>query len=514
VPSDPIRIESGLVAGDAEANEGIRSYKGIPFAAPPLGPLRWRAPQPAPSWSGIRRADAFGPRCVQGRIFDDMVFRDEMSEDCLTLNVWTPARTLADRLPVMFWIHGGGFQAGSASEPRQDGRRLAARGVVVVSANHRLGVFGFLAHPELTEESGNGASGNYGLLDQIAALRWVRRNIAAFGGDPDNVTIFGESAGSFSVSALMISPLARGLFHRAIGESGALFNAGDQVLAPCGLAQSERAGVELAATLGARSLAELRSQPADALLKAALAWKGRWFSPTLDGHVIPGDARALYAAGAQSRVPLLAGWNRDEMRGQVVLAARRPNAAAFGALVRLRFGGLADEVLRHYPASSDAEALESAARLAGDLFVGYATWKWLSLHAATPGTRVYRYAFDHAPPLRPDWKINGTPVTAGDVGVWHSCEIEFVFGTLGWEPGREPRPSDRIVTGRVMEYWVNFARSGDPNGPGLPIWPPFRREEPNVMRLAVEPHATRDERPSRYEVLDELLGKADTLRER
>ena len=245
----PVKTDKGAVEGTAAAS-GIRAFKGIPYAAPPVGALRWKAPQPAAAWTGVRKADAFGARCPQVKVWDDMVFRDEMSEDCLYLNVWTPAD--AKKLPVMVWIHGGGFVAGSASEPRQDGERLAGKGVVVVSLNYRLGVFGFLAHPELTKESPRHASGNYGMLDQVAALQWVKANIAAFGGDPGNVTIFGESAGSFAVSALMASPAAKGLFHRAIGESGAFFTAGDQTLAPRPLAESEQDGLKLAETLAAQ----------------------------------------------------------------------------------------------------------------------------------------------------------------------------------------------------------------------------------------------------------------------
>jgi para-nitrobenzyl esterase len=502
--TEAVRIESGLVAPVHETERGVRAFLGIPFAAPPVGALRWRAPQPPPPWLGVRRASAFGSRCPQGRIFDDMVFRDEMGEDCLHLNVWTPATSSAERLPVMFWIHGGGFQAGSASEPRQDGAQLAARGVVVVSANHRLGVFGFLAHPELTRESEQGSSGNYGLLDQIAALRWVRTNIAELGGDPNNVTIFGESAGSFSVSALMVSPLARGLFHRAIGESGAFLGAGDSLLAPASLTASEEAGARFATEAGAGSLAELRSRPADSVLSSALAWKGRWFSPTLDGHVVPGGVHAIYAAGAQSRVPLLAGWNADEMRGQVVLAPLRPTAASFAGIVRARFGEHAEALLDHYPARTDAQALDSAAVLAGDLFVGYATWKWAWLHAATGGASVYRFSFEHAPPLRLGWRMHGKDVTAADVGVWHSCEIEFVFGTIGWD-GREVRPDDRAVSDLVMSYWVSFARSGDPNAPQLPTWPAYTQAEPRVLRLAVDANARRDPRHERYVALDAAL---------
>ena len=383
--ADAVRTKAGVVEGAAEPEGSVRAFRGIPFAAPPVGELRWREPQPAAPWPGVRKSVEFGPRCIQGRIFDDMVFRDEPSEDCLYLNVWTPARSAAGKLPVMVWIHGGGFQAGSASEPRQDGGRLARKGVVVVGINYRLGVFGFFAHPALTKESGHGASGNYGLMDQVAALRWVRDNIAAFGGDPGNVTIFGESAGSFAVSALVASPLARGLFHRAIGESGAYL--GKHALDPKTLGASEETGARFAASIGAASLADLRAKPADEVLKSALGFQP-WFAPTVDGHVLPKNPNDIYAAGEQARVPLLAGSNADEVRAGVVLGKERPTAKSFAEQTRSRFGQAADALLKVYPAGSDEEALESAAALAGDLFLGYATWKWTDVHARTAGARL------------------------------------------------------------------------------------------------------------------------------
>ena len=341
--------ESGRVEGTESQDARVRIFRGIPFAAPPIGELRWQAPRPVTAWQGVRKATAFGNRCMQAPIFSDMIFRDEMSEDCLYLNVWTPARAATERLPVMVWIYGGGFQAGSASEPRQDGEKLAGKGVVVVSFNYRLGVFGFLAHPELTKESGHNASGNYGLLDQIAALRWVKANIAAFGGDPGKVTIFGESAGSFAVSALMASPLAQGLFHHAIGESGAFFNSGSGALAPARLPASEASGGSFAQSLGATSLAALRAKPAADALQAAAKGPGRWFAPIIDGYVLPRDVHAIYADGRQSPVPLLAGWNADEVRSGVVLAKEKPTAASFIERTRKQFGADADAVFKAYP---------------------------------------------------------------------------------------------------------------------------------------------------------------------
>jgi len=319
--SEPVATTSGLVSGLVSADGAVRTFRGIPFASPPTGELRWRAPRPAPPWPKARQAIAFGPRCIQAPVYDDMVFRDQPSEDCLYLNVWTPAKAAGEKLPVMFWIHGGGFQAGSASEPRQDGERLARKGVVVVSANHRLGVFGFLAHPGLSAESGRGASGNYAFMDMVAALDWVRDNASAFGGDPGNVTIFGESAGSFAVSALMASPPAQGLFHRAIGESGAFVGSGGPI-PPKDLKRSEEQGAALAVALAVDSVAALRAKTADEVLQAALRLRAS-FRPTIDGYVLPRTATEVFAAGGQSRVPLLAGWNADEMRAEVVLGRNR-----------------------------------------------------------------------------------------------------------------------------------------------------------------------------------------------
>ncbi len=499
--ADPVKTRSGLVAGTTET-DGLRVFLGIPFAAPPVGDLRWRAPQPAPSWDGVRKATAFGSRCMQGRIFDDMVFRDQTSEDCLYLNVWTPAQSENARLPVMVWIYGGGFQAGSTSEPRQDGARLARKGVVVVSMNYRLGVFGFLAHPALTAESAEHASGNYGLMDQLAALRWVRDNVAAFGGDPENVTIFGESAGSFSVSALVASPLARGLVTRAIGESGAY--AGRHSLEAETREASEKHGAAFAASLGAESLAASRAKSAEQVLQAVLKTQP-WFAPTIDGNVLPEDPNVVYAAGRQLPIPLLAGWNADEVRSGVVLGKDKPTAKTFPEQLQKRFGPAAEALLKVYPAGSDAEAVESAAALAGDTFLGYATWKWIELQRRT-GAPVYRYSFDRKIPVAPDTKVNGVPATAADVGARHAGEIEYVFGALDSSPKVPWEPADRRLSELMMSYWTNFARSGDPNGRDLPAWPRHTGEGgPQVMHLDVASEARPDTLRARYETLDAVM---------
>jgi para-nitrobenzyl esterase len=504
--ADQVQTKAGVVEGVAASGGPVRAFWGIPFAAPPTGELRWREPRPTPPWTGVRKATAFGPRCPQGRVFDDMVFRDEPSEDCLYLNVWTPARSASEKLPVMFWIHGGGFQAGSASEARQDGARLAAKGVVVVSPNYRLGIFGFFAHPLLTAESGHAASGNYGLMDQIAALQWVQENIAAFGGDPGNVTIFGESAGSFAVSALMASPLARGLARRGIGESGAFVGRGP--LEPKSLAGSEEMGSRFGASLGADSLAALRAKPTDEVLQAALKLKP-WFGPTIDGYVMPRGALEIYAAGEQSHIPLLAGWNADEIRAAVVLAKEKPTAKTFTEQTRARFGPAADAILKAYPAETDAQALESAAAVASDQFVGYSTWKWLELHGQTGGAPVFRYSFDRKIPVAPGTLVGGVPATAADIGARHAGEIEYVFGTLDWLPAVPWQTPDRDLSELMTSYWSNFARTGDPNGAGLPLWPRYAPADGfQVMHLDVTSQAAPDALRPRYEAIDAFESEA------
>ena len=503
----PVRTTAGLVEGTTTADGAVRVFRGIPFAAPPVGDFRWKAPQAPRPWDGVRKATEFAGYCVQGRIFDDMVFHGEPSEDCLYLNLWTAAKSATEKRPVMVWIHGGGFNAGASDEPRHEGTPLARKGVVVVTVNYRLGVFGFLAHPELTAESGRGASGNYGLMDLLAALQWVHDNVAAFGGDPGNVTIFGESAGSFAVSALVASPLSRGLVHKAVGESGAFF--GRNALPAISRAESEKKGAAFATSLGAGSLAALRAKTADEVLATALKVQP-WFAPTVDSYVLPKDPAAIYAAGEQLPAPLLAGWNADEVRGGVVLAKQRPTAKSFAAQLNEHFGRAADALLRVYPAATDAEALESAGDLAGDTFLVYATWKWIDVHTRTGRAPVYRYRFDRKIPVAPDTKVNGVPATADDVGARHAGEIEYVFGALDSVPKVTWTDADRMLSDQMTTYWSNFARTGDPNGPGLPPWPRFTGQGngPQVMHLDVKSEARPDVQRARYETLDQVMTAA------
>ncbi len=455
---DKVTTDKGVVEGKASGDKKIRIFEGIPYAAPPVGDLRWKAPQPAKDWKGVKNTTTFGPRSMQGRIFDDMVFRDKgPSEDCLYLNVWTPAASADAKLPVMVWIYGGGFVAGAASEPRQDGENLARKDVVVVSFNYRLGVFGFFAHPELSAESGTNSSGNYGLLDQVEALRWVQKNISAFGGDPDNVTIFGESAGSFSVSALMASPLTKGLFQRAIGESGALLGASRSTKSR---SETEKEGAKFAESVGAKTLKDLRTRSAEELLKASLKGDTYRFKTVVDGLFLTEDPGTIYKKGKQASVPLLAGWNADE-GGVWIMNGQPPTWENFGKLAREKFGKNAGTFLKLYSGKTEQEVKRAVMDYSGDDFIAFATWKWIEAQAALGKVPVYRYQFDVAMPAK-----NGE----ASMGAHHSSEIEFVFGAL--KSRHLPwRPEDRKTSEIMMGYWSNFARTGDPNGPGLPEWP-------------------------------------------
>ena len=490
-----VRTTNGVLEGVVSPDGLVRTFKGIPYAAPPVGPLRWKSPQPVQPWTGVRRAVDYAPRAMQGRIFDDMSFHDAgPSEDCLYLNLWIPENPPPGKLPVMVWIHGGGFIAGSSSESRQDAGNLSKKGVLVVSMNYRMGVFGFLALPELSQESGHGSSGNCGLLDQVAALEWVKANIATFGGDPDNVTIFGESAGSFSVSALMASPLAQGLFQRAIGESGAFFSA---TRPPKSRTEAEAAGVKFTqVAFGTTSIEALRAIPAKNLLKMALKQPREYFRPAIDGYFLPEDCLSIYAAGRQSHVPLLAGWNRDEGGFKSYFTNDAPTVKNYVTRAHAFFGTNAEAFLQAYPASTDAEAKRAAQDFAGDRFAGYATWKWLEMQLQTGGSPVYRYQFDQTLPLPANAK-KGTEPTAP-----HACEIEYVFRMLSAKP-LPWRPEDRAVSELMADYWTNFAKTGDPNGPGLPPWPAYHRQDGYpVMHLAATSGSAPDRRRDRYEFLD------------
>ena len=495
-----VKTDSGTVEGKTQG--AARAFLGIPYAAPPVGDLRWKAPQPAAAWTGVRKATEFGARCKQWNVFGDMVFRDNgPSEDCLTLNVWTPAKNPKKKLPVMVWIYGGGFVAGGTSEPRQDGARLTEQGVVVVSMNYRLGIFGFFALPELIEESGRKSAGNYGLLDQVAALQWVKKNIAAFGGDPNNVTIFGESAGSFSVSQLMASPLAKGLFQKAIGESGANFSGRTFPVIP--LAEYSKQNAEYAkAHLGSDSLKELRAMPADKILEEVKKPEAqrRGLGVNIDEYFLSKSVPEIFAAGEQNDVPLLAGWNRDEGSFSVISAKPPLDAAGIKVLAEKEFGTKTTEFFKLYPADSDAVAVRSWQDYSGDNFIAYGTWKWLEAQATKSQQPVYRYRFDLAPPH--------DPRDPEGMGAFHSAEIEYVFGTLEWRIPTLWRSEDRALSELIRKYWANFARSGNPNGPGLPKWPKYKPNvDTQVMYLNAQSKAEKDAQRERYLFLQKAWSK-------
>jgi para-nitrobenzyl esterase len=515
-----VKTVNGIVAGTTEKS-GIRAFKGLPFAAPPVGNLRWREPQPVKNWQGVRQATQFGPRAMQLAVFGDMGFRSNgMNEDCLYLNVWTPAKTSKEQLPVLVYFYGGGFVAGDGSEARYDGESMAKRGIVAVTVNYRLGVFGFMAHPELTKESPNKASGNYGYLDQAAALRWVKQNIAAFGGDPNKVTIAGESAGSISVSAQMASPLSKNLFRGAIGESGALVNSS---LDPVPLAEGEKTGTTFAAEMGANSLAALRALPAQQLLDAAGKKGIPGFPATIDGYFFPKSPAAIFAAGEQAKVPLLAGWNSEEMTYMFLMGRENPTQENYKKAVEKLYGNQTEEILQVYKATSDADVVPVATDLASDRFIAYSTWKWLDLHSQTGGKPVYRYLFSRPRPAMVPAMGNASAGLAGGVvkesdanavkmpqakGAVHAAEIEYAMGNLPYNTVYSWTPEDYKVSETMQGYFANFIKTGNPNGQSLPQWPAIQKNKPTqVMHLDVTSGAKPEQHRDRYQLLDKLLKK-------
>jgi para-nitrobenzyl esterase len=496
-----VKTEQGKVHGKLINQGKVRAFLGLPYAAPPVGDLRWKAPQPPAKWKGKREAASYGARCMQADVFPDMVFQDSgPSEDCLYLNVFTPADARPkSKLPVMFWIHGGGYSAGSASEPRHNGDFLPLKGVVLVTINYRLGVFGFLAASALAQEAG-GPAGNYGLMDMVAALEWVHANIARFGGDAANVTIFGESAGSFAVSTLMAAASAQGLFEKAIGESGGAMRLGAQD-SPTLATIEQRDDAWASEALGTSALAGMRALPAEKILEAAMQKGSPRFSPVVDGKFLTEPVAQTYAEGKQAHVTLLAGWNRDEgapLR-EVVTAAKWKDFAAE------TFGARADEFLSLYPAASDEQAERSAIDYNGDTFIAFSTWQWVEAQVKTGDAPVYRYHLEHpAPPSK---------FHPGSYA-FHSDDIEYVFGTLDTRPGADWQPEDRKLSDEMMDYWTNFARTGDPNGsgsePGLPAWPRFDQGG-NVLHLDTEITAAPDSTRARYEFLEKWMPRRPGL---
>jgi para-nitrobenzyl esterase len=498
-----LQIEGGEIADVALDASGIRVFKGIPYAAPPVGDLRWKPPKPAQAWNGIRNATEWGPRCVQSNRLGDLdPLNKRMEEDCLYLNVWTPAKSPAESLPVMVWIHGGSNLNGAGSQPEYESSHLAMKGVVVVTINYRLDIFGFLAHPELTKESESNSSGNYGFLDQIAALAWVQRNIRAFGGDPSRVTIFGESAGAFDVSLLMASPLARGLFARAIGESGGALTT-IPAFGPKPLNVSEQDGVRFVQSVGASSIAELRTKPANELLEAAIKNPITYAFGVVDGYVVPQHPALIYAQGKQNDVPLLVGWNADE--GSYFAARIKLDSPTYFERVRTQFKDEADKVLQLYPPGSTAQDERASFNaLLGDEIIAYGGWAWCERAAMTGKSPVFRYYFTRRPPGAPELSIN--PLAAP--GVYHFAEIYYVFNNLNVMKAWPWEPSDRGLADAMSSYWTNFAKTGDPNGPGLPSWQAYTpRGGGQVMRLGENIGMQSELHRDRYEFFDALYRK-------
>ena len=458
--------ESGAISGVHES--GLSVYKGVPFATPPVGDLRWRPPAHVPSWTGTRKANAFAPACMQVGVSMPGETPPTVSEDCLYLNIWTPAKSGQEHLPVIVWIYGGGYINGSASMPLYWGDQLARKGVIVATIAYRLGPLGFLAHPELTRESPHHSSGNYGLMDQIAALEWIQRNIAAFGGDPKNVTIAGQSSGAISVSILMASPQAKGLFQRAIGESGGLFE--PLQLAPKYLlANAERDGEKYAVSMGAPSLQELRRLPAAKLS----ADSGGVSHPVIEPYVLPVSPYEAFASGQQNDVPLLIGSNAEEARALVDVT--HVTAATFDSDIARSFGPLPPAIVAAYPHATDVEARQAQLDLERDLRFGWDMWAWARLQAGTGHHPVYYYSFRQQPPFPVGSVYEGW-------GASHFAELWYVFDHLDQEPWRWS-PADRKLAEEMSGYWVNFAKSGNPNGPGLPLWPMFANADGKVLYL-------------------------------
>jgi para-nitrobenzyl esterase len=501
---DPIvTVASGKLEGVAGTGASpIQIFRGVPFAAPPVADLRWREPQPVAPWSRIRQATEFAPRCMQPPLFSDMMFRSAApSEDCLYLNVWTPAKLDGSRHhkhPVLVYVYGGGFMAGDSSEKRYDGAALARRGIVVVTMNYRLGVFGFFSHPELTAGSPHHASGNYGLLDQVAALAWVKRNIAAFGGNPSHITIGGESAGSMSVSALMASPLSRGKIAGAIGESGALM----QKWTPPALDEAESKGVAFARGIGAPTLAALRALPADKLLAAQGAAKDTPFDAVIDGYFLTEPPAVTFGNRKAARVPLLVGSNSQEAPGSAVFGNGPPTVANYRAGLTRVLGDKADAVFALYPARTDADVLTAATALASDDFLALPTWKWFDLQRRT-GAPTYLYYFTRVRP-RFVTDTSNNPLPWGAV---HSGEIEYALGNLDANPLYVWTADDRKVSATMSAYFANFIRTGNPNGARLPVWPKASLDAGKIRRqvIDVDTHSAPFPEQRRYVAAEPLM---------
>ena len=463
---DKVKVSGGWISGGKNDKGDVQYFKGIPFAAAPVGALRWKAPQPVIAWHGVKVCDRFGPSPMQNKPAAFLMWSEEfqipaapISEDCLYLNVWTGARSAKEKRPVLVWIYGGAFAGGGGNVPIYDGEAMAKKGVIFVSVNYRVGVFGFFAHPALTKESANHASGNYGLMDQLAGLKWVQDNIAAFGGDRNNVTIAGQSAGAMSVNCLVASPLARGLFQKAIAESGASF-----MHQSPSLSSAEAEGQRLMQSMHLASIADLRNVAAEDLQKQV----GDLRAPIIDGYVLPQAVFNIFNAGKENKISLLTGWNEDEgiMFGPV------KSAADFIKDVNSKYGSKAGNLLQYYPAQTDSQAASSQLRLSRDMIFGVENYTFANLESGQ-GARVYVYRFKRKPPATGAYL---------KYGAFHTAEVPYAYNNLSFV-NRPWQPIDHHLADLMSSYWANFARTGDPNGKGLPVWDAYSSGMERVMFL-------------------------------
>ena len=494
--AEPIKVEGGLISGIPAWGWGVREYRGIPFAAPPLGNLRWRPPQPVVPWQGVRSAQNFGAPCMQqeqplnGGSWNRHVL--PFSEDCLYLNVWTPAVSSTDKLPVMIWIYGGGGVLGYAGDPRYDASQVAKKGVVVVSMNYRVNVFGWLAHPELTQESSQHASGNYGSLDQLAAIKWVKNNIAGFGGDPDKITLWGQSGGSRSVNFLIASPLTRGLVRAAIAQSHTSFGRMTT------LKEGEQNGVEFMKAAGKTSLADLRAMSSEDVFKVFQQRSGGLSGAIVDGWFLPTDIYTIFAQGKQNDVALITGATNDEggsvSGGEETPAPTGPagsgrggrggraggspdTLAAYVAWAQRTFGPRADAFLKLYPAATDGEAKQAYHDANRDFnFAGHRTWA--KLQSSTGKQPAFMYMFSHVPPFKEGNGNSPTPLR----GAVHFSDMVYAFDNLRmWD--YDWTDIDRHVAAAMTTYWTNFAKTLNPNGGGLPAWTTYDPKSESWMNI-------------------------------
>jgi len=501
-----VSIANGKLEGTYNDATRIRSFKGIPYALPPVGERRWKEPKAPANWQGVLKADHFSHMPMQKRVYADMIFRaDTMSEDCLYLNVWTPAQTGKEKLPVLVYFYGGGFSAGDGSEARYDGESMAQKGIVTITINYRLGIFGFFSHPGLTAESAHHASGNYGLLDQNAALKWAKANVAAFGGDPDKITIAGESAGSIAVCAQMVSPLSRNLIAGAIGESGAMIN---PTLPAISQAEGEQNGAAFGEKNNAKSLADLRAMTASQLLDAA-SKPGAWrLAATIDGYFLPKSPAEIFSAGEQAHVPLLVGWNSAEVPYQAFTGGDMPTPENYIKKIKQQYPNDSDEVLKLYPGNTQEEVIKSATALASDRFIAYSTWKWADLHSQTGTKPVYRYVFSTPRPPEVKPSPNKNPMPPAMVGASHASEIEFAMGNLSYDKVYAWTPDDYKVSATIESYFANFIKTGNPNGKGLPKWEPNTKGGPvKFMNIDVNTKLQPESDRGRYLFLDKAYTK-------